>query len=130
MSSVACNEMGPVHEATEQLQKMSERKEIREAAIEALHLKHKENTLHHFTEAHKEKHISQWRVTKYAEEKTSYGNNYFFKVSIGDDLYIHIRAHRQVHHAIYDFYSLHETIKHNVATCIFTEQDPLEYFNA
>jgi hypothetical protein len=61
------------------------------------------------------------RVTKYAEEDTAYGINYFMKVSIGDGLFIHIRVHRQQHHNIYDFYSLHETIKHNEATCIFTE---------
>jgi len=130
MSSVSHNDMGPVHDATDHLQKMSERKEIREAAIHALHAKHKENAVHHFPESHKEKHISAWKVVKYAEEKTAYGNNYFMKVSIGDDLFIHIRVHRQVHHDIYDFYSLHETIKHNVATCIFLKDDPLEYFNA
>lgn len=43
------------------------------------------------------------------------------KVSIGDGLFIHIRVHRQEHQNKYDFYSLHETIKHNQATCVFTE---------
>lgn len=43
------------------------------------------------------------------------------KVSIGDGLFIHIRVHRQQNHNKYDFYSLHEIIKHNVATCCFTE---------
>jgi len=43
------------------------------------------------------------------------------KVSIGDGLFIHIRVHRQEDHNKYDFYSLHETIKHNQATCVFTE---------
>jgi hypothetical protein len=61
------------------------------------------------------------RVTKYAEEDVAYGINYFMKVSIGDGLFIHIRVHRQEHHNKYDFYSLHERIKHNQATCIFTE---------
>ena len=66
------------------------------------------------------------------------------KVSIGDGLFIHIRVHRQEHQNKYDFYSLHETIKHNQATCVFTEgiqnkililndisflDDPLTYFN-
>ncbi len=62
-----------------------------------------------------------YRVTKYAEEDVAYGINYFVKVSIGNGLFIHIRVHRQEHHEKYDFYSLHETIKHNVATCVFTE---------
>jgi hypothetical protein len=67
------------------------------------------------------------------------------KVSIGDGLFIHIRVHQQQHRKKYDFYSLHEIIKHNKATCIFTEgiykysisnlfeflslDDPLTYFN-
>jgi hypothetical protein len=63
----------------------------------------------------------KFRVTKYAEEEVAFGINYFMKVSIGDGLFIHIRVHQQEHHKKYDFYSLHETIKHNQATCVFTE---------
>jgi hypothetical protein len=70
------------------------------------------------------------------------------KVSIGDDLFIHIRVHRREDEDAYDFYSLHEVIKHNQATCVFKEgiyiyngtanipqlslffsADPLTYFN-
>lgn len=61
------------------------------------------------------------RVTKYAEEQVAYGLNYFMKVSIGDDFYIHIRVHRRQDCDVYDFYSLHETFRGDVATCIFTE---------
>jgi hypothetical protein len=43
------------------------------------------------------------------------------KVSIGDGLFIHIRVHQQEDGDQYDFYSLHETIKDNEATCIFTK---------
>ncbi|CAF0783071.1 unnamed protein product [Adineta steineri] len=121
--------MGPVMDATPEIQALSERPEIREAAIDALHKKHRENRVHHFTEEHREKHINNWQVTKYAEEPVAYGVNYFMKVSIGDGLFIHIRVHRQEHQNVYDFYSLHETFKHNEATCIFTEADPLTYFN-
>ena len=39
----------------------SERPEIRHAAINALHKKHHENRVHHFTEEHREKHISNWQ---------------------------------------------------------------------
>jgi hypothetical protein len=41
------------------------------------------------------------------------------KVSIGDGLFIHIRVHQQEDGDGYDFYSLHEIIKHNKATCVF-----------
>ncbi len=61
------------------------------------------------------------RVTKYAEEQVAYGTNYFLKVSIDDGLFIHIRVHRHKNHDKYDFYALHEVIKHNVATCVFIE---------
>lgn len=86
------------------------------------------------------------RVTQYAEEQVAYGINYFMKVSIGDGLFIHIRVHQQEDGDGFDFYSLHETIKHNKATCVFKEGiqniqlsqifnfvsfsgDPLTYFN-
>lgn len=122
--------MGPVLDANEHIQALSERPEVKHAAINALHEKHRQNLIHHFTEAHKASHLQNWRVVQYAEEKVAYGLNYFMKVSIGDGLFVHIRVHRQVHHAIYDFYSLHEIIRHNVSTCVFTESDPLQYFNA
>ncbi len=87
-----------------------------------------------------------FRVIKYAEEQVAYGINYFLKVSIGDGLFIHIRIHRRKNQNKYDFYALHEIIKHNNATCVFTEgkkmflydqflqfifilDEPLTYFN-
>ncbi|CAF3326016.1 unnamed protein product [Rotaria socialis] len=121
MSDEHCNNMGPVMDATPEIQQLSDIPEIKHAAIHALHKKHHENHVHHFSEEHREKHIANWKVTKYAEEDVAYGINYFMKVSIGDGLFIHIRVHQQQHHKKYDFYSLHETIKHNVATCVFTE---------
>jgi hypothetical protein len=39
----------------------SECPEIKEAAIDALQEKHRENRLHHFTEADREKHINNWQ---------------------------------------------------------------------
>ncbi len=62
-----------------------------------------------------------FRVTKYAEEQVAYGINYFLKVSIDDGLFIHMRIHRHKNQNKYDFYALHEVIKHNNATCVFTE---------
>lgn len=65
--------------------------------------------------------IQIFRVTQYAEEQVAYGINYFLKVSIDDGLFIHIRIHRHKNQNKYDFYALHEIIKHNHATCVFTE---------
>lgn len=75
-------------------------------------------------------HIKNWKAIKYAEEVVAYGVNYFVKIHIGGDLCLHIRCHRQQHAEVYDFYSLHETIKHNEATFIWSLSEPLEYFNA
>ncbi|CAF1222564.1 unnamed protein product [Rotaria magnacalcarata] len=90
MSDEDNNAMGPVMDATPEIQALAERPEIKEAAIDALHKKHRENRIHHFTEKHRETHLINWQVTQYAEEQVAYGINYFMNVSIGDGLFIHI----------------------------------------
>ncbi|CAF3583854.1 unnamed protein product [Adineta steineri] len=129
MSNEQQNNMGPVMDATPEIQQISEHPEIKYAAIDALYRKHHEHKVHSFTEENREKHIANWKVTQYAEEKVAYGTNYFLKVSIDDGLFIHMRIHRHKNHNKYDFYSLHEIIRHNNATCVFTEGEPLTYFN-
>ncbi|EFC42212.1 hypothetical protein NAEGRDRAFT_80480 [Naegleria gruberi] len=129
MSSVSDNNMGPVHDCTPQIDEIVSQPHIKHAAIHSLHQKHHESTVHHFHDAHLHEHIANWKVLKYAEEIVEYGTNYFIKVNIGGDLCIHIRVHRQRHAPIYDFYSIHETIKHNEASCIWSNSEPLVYFN-
>ncbi|CAF1465927.1 unnamed protein product [Adineta steineri] len=129
MSDEHHNKMGPVMDATPEIQKISERPEVIYSAIDALYRKHNEHRIHRFTEEHRQKHIASWKVTKYGEEKVAYGTNYFLKVSIGEGLFIHIRIHRHKNQDKYDFYALHEVIRHNIATSVFTEDDPLTYFN-
>jgi hypothetical protein len=68
------------------------------------------------------------RVTQYAEEQVAYGINYFMKVCIGDGLFIHIRVHQRPDEEAFDFYSLHEVIKHNQATCVFKEGKTIQLF--
>ncbi|CAM4784666.1 unnamed protein product [Rotaria magnacalcarata] len=127
MSDEDNNSMGPVmvrswrEDATPEIQAVADRPEIKEAAINALQQKHHENKLHQFTEAERLEQLSNWKVTQYAEEQTAYGVNYFMKVSIGHNLFIHIRVQRQEDDDAYNFYSLHETIKDDVATYIFPE---------
>ncbi|KAJ3132151.1 hypothetical protein HK100_005619 [Physocladia obscura] len=130
MSSVSNNAMGPVLDADPEISDILSTHQIKHDAIHALHEKHKESTIHHFTDAHLHDHINSWKVLKHAEEQVAYGVNYFAKVQIGEDKTIHIRIHRQKSAEIYDFYSLHETIKHNEVTCIWAVDEPLVYFNA
>jgi len=132
MSSVGNNQMGKVMEATPAIQKLSEMKEVREAAIKMFHVKQKDSKVHKFKDSDAAEHIKNWKVLTYAEEKVSYGVNYFMKVMIDAPAghTIHIRCHRQQHHDKYDFYSLHETIHHNEATYVWPVNEPLRYFNA
>ncbi|CAF3016860.1 unnamed protein product [Rotaria socialis] len=129
MSNVHRNSMGPVMNATCEIQEISENPNIKYAAIDDLYRKHHEHKIHQFTEKNREKHISSWRVTKYAEEKVAYGTNYFLKIAIDENLFIHIRVHQRKNQNKYDFYALHEVVTRNQVTCIFTEDDPLTYFN-
>lgn len=60
-------------------------------------------------------------MKKYAIEQVAYGTNYFFKIEIDKNCFIHVRIHRNKNQSKYDFYTLHEVVKNNQATCIFTE---------
>ncbi|CEP02196.1 unnamed protein product (mitochondrion) [Plasmodiophora brassicae] len=130
MSSVSKNQMGPVKDVDPKIAEIVSTREIKHAAIHALHEKHRENKMHKFVEDNFQEHVQAWKPLKYAEEVVAYGVNYFVKVQIAPTLCVHIRVHRQKHHDVWDFYSLHETIKHNQATCIWTIDEPLVYFNA
>ncbi|CAF4259065.1 unnamed protein product [Rotaria socialis] len=108
MSNVHRNSMGPVMNATCEIQEISENPNIKYAAIDDLYRKHHEHKIHQFTEKNREKHISSWRVTKYAEEK--------------------VAVHQRKNQNKYDFYALHEVVTRNQVTCIFTEGKDEEYF--
>ncbi|RUS23640.1 hypothetical protein BC938DRAFT_474842 [Jimgerdemannia flammicorona] len=110
MSDVNHNEMGPVGPADTD-------------AID-LHEIHHADHVHHLHETDKLKHISAFKVVLYAKEEVAYGWNYFAKIHLGDEKYIHARAHKY-HDGRIDFYSLHTTIQ----TAIWTKGDPLVYFN-
>ncbi|CAF3692699.1 unnamed protein product, partial [Rotaria sp. Silwood1] len=60
MSDEQRNAMGPVMDATSEIQKLSEQPEVIFSAIDALYRKHKEHKIHRFTEENREKHIANW----------------------------------------------------------------------
>lgn len=107
-----------VQEATPEIEALAESELVKHAAIHELHRLHHESTVHHFTERDKVVHLSNWKVLYYAEEAVPHGVNYFMKVHLNDNLNIHIRVHKQLHHDVYDFHSLHKTIKHNSETYV------------
>lgn len=107
-----------VFDATPEIEKIGSTEQIKHAAIHELHRLHHESEVHHFKEEEKNVHIANWKILKYAVEEVPHGKNYFFKVHIADSRNIHIRVHKQVHHDIWDFHSLHKTIKNNAETYI------------
>ncbi|RUS23150.1 hypothetical protein BC937DRAFT_91837 [Endogone sp. FLAS-F59071] len=89
-----------------------------------LHEIHHADHVHHLHETDKLKHISAYKLILVAREEVSYGINYFGKVHLGDDKYVHVRCHKS-HEGKIDFYSLHATRD----SAIWTLNDPLVYFN-
>jgi hypothetical protein len=75
-------------------------------------------------ETDKLKHISAFKVVQYAVEEVAYGLNYFAKIDLGDEKYIHARAHKSNQGRV-DFYSLYTTPEN----AIWTLEEPLVYFN-
>ena len=104
--------------ATQEIDQLAASELVKHAAIHELHRLHHESVVHHFTETDKDTHLNNWRVVIYDTEHVPHGMNYFMKVRIDDGHNIHIRVHKQVHHEVYDFHSLHKTIKHNTETYI------------
>lgn len=56
--------LGPVEEATDAVQAVCSKDEIKTAAIHKLHQLHRESVTHHFEEAEKDQHIAAWTVVK------------------------------------------------------------------
>jgi len=117
-------------DATPEIEKLAAQETIKHAAIHELHRLHHESTIHHFNEGIKDNHLRNWKVLKYDTEQVPHGTNYFMKVHIDDGHNIHIRVHKQVHHDIYEFHTLHKTIKHNCETYVWDDHEPLTFFEA
>jgi len=132
MSSVSDNKMGAIKEADAKIQALCERKEIKEEAVKRFHHLQKDSKVHQFKDTDLNDHIKNWKVIKFAEEQVAYGVNYFLKVEIDKAAghTLHVRVHRQQHHDVYDFYSLHDTIHKNERTYVWPVDEPLRYFNA
>jgi len=53
--------MGPVQDATPEIEAIADRPEVKHAAIHQLHVIHRNNELHNFIEADKEHHVLNWK---------------------------------------------------------------------
>ncbi|KAF9361860.1 hypothetical protein BGX26_011084 [Mortierella sp. AD094] len=96
---------------------------VKEDVLKEIHRLNREDDRHGLHEMDKLKHISAYKPTLYATEDVAYGRNYFAKIHLGDEKYVHARAHKSKEGKI-DFYMLHTT-----SQCSVWEKDtPLEYF--
>ncbi|KAF7728903.1 hypothetical protein EC973_005298 [Apophysomyces ossiformis] len=121
MSDERHNWMGPVKPADDEAKAVFH--EVKRAAIDKLHeLRHLDH-VHHLHETDKLKHVTAFKLVEYAVEEISYGFNYFGKIHLGDEKYIHVRAHKY-HDGRVDFYSIHTTPE----CAIWDREKPLVYF--
>jgi len=124
------DEFPEVFDANEAIETLAEAETVKHAAITELHRIYRESNLHHMQLHDHNVCLQNWKVKKYAIEPVPHGLNYFMKVKIMDNRNIHIRVHRQVHHDIYDFHSLHKTYQKedNLETYIWGDDETLVYF--
>ncbi|KAI9015314.1 hypothetical protein CLU79DRAFT_348021 [Phycomyces nitens] len=118
MSDVNNNDMGPVLPADDEARAVFH--EVKDIVVDKLN--HLDN-VHGLHEMDKLKHISAFKLVEYAVEEVSYGYNYFGKIHLGDEKYIHVRAHKY-HDGRVEFYSILTTPEN----AIWTREEPLVYF--
>ncbi|KAF9995234.1 hypothetical protein BGZ80_003358 [Entomortierella chlamydospora] len=121
MSDAKHNAMGSPRPADDECNEVYQA--VKEDVLKEIHRLNREDARHGLHEMDKLKHISAYKPVLYATEDVAYGRNYFAKIHLGDEKYVHARAHKSNDGKI-DFYMLHTTPQ-----CSVWEKDtPLEYF--
>ncbi|CAO3632928.1 unnamed protein product [Mucor hiemalis] len=120
MSDVNNNAMGPVRPVDDEAKAVFH--EIKEQVVDRLHeLNHADN-VHGLHELDDLKSIDCYKLVEYATEELAYGINYFGKINLGDEKYIHVRAHKSNDGEV-QFYSILTE-----GTAIWSREEPLKYF--
>ncbi|KAL9536926.1 hypothetical protein MBANPS3_012246 [Mucor bainieri] len=117
MSDAHNNNMGPVRPADDEAKAVF--REVKQAVVDKL--KHNDNVhdLHLLDDL---KLIDTYILVEYATEEVAYGINYFGKIEVDDDKYIHVRCHKSNDNKV-DFYSILTE-----GTAIWPRDEPLKYF--
>ncbi|KAF9300011.1 hypothetical protein BGZ74_008405 [Mortierella antarctica] len=122
MSSDTQNNMSIPREADEEC--ISSFRDVKEAILNEIKRINKDDFIHGLHEMDKLKHITEFTPVLYATERVAYGLNYFAKIHLGDEKYIHARAFRGDDDNKVTFHSLLTTPE-----CAVWEKDtPLTYF--
>ncbi|GJJ68718.1 cystatin-A/B [Entomortierella parvispora] len=98
-------------------------RKVKDEVLDEIHRLNREDDRHGLHEMDKLKHISSYNPILYATEDVAFGRNYFAKIHLGDEKYIHARAHKS-HEGKIDFYMLHTTPE----CAVWDKDTPLEYF--
>ncbi|KAI9261980.1 hypothetical protein BY458DRAFT_515495 [Sporodiniella umbellata] len=89
MSDAQHNDMGPVVPANEEAKAVFH--EVKDQVVAKLHeLNHLDN-VHGLHEVDGLKRIERYVLIEYAVEEVAYGFNYFGKIHLGAECYIHVR---------------------------------------
>ncbi|KAI8889433.1 hypothetical protein K501DRAFT_171066 [Backusella circina FSU 941] len=117
MSDETNNAMGPVLPADDEAKAVFH--EVKETVVDKLN--HLDN-VHGLHELDDLKRIEKFVLVEYAVEEVAYGFNYFGKIHLGEEKYIHVRTHKK-HSGEVEFYSIHTD-----KTAIWSRDEPLKYF--
>ncbi|KAF9967062.1 hypothetical protein BGZ70_000229 [Mortierella alpina] len=96
---------------------------VKKEVLDEIHRLNREDDRHGLHEMDKLKRISAYKPVLYATEDVAFGRNYFAKIHLGDEKYVHARAHKSNTGDI-EFYSLWTE-----PDCAVWDKDtPLKYF--
>ncbi|KAI7888386.1 uncharacterized protein EV154DRAFT_484121 [Mucor mucedo] len=117
MSDVNNNAMGPVRPVDDEAKEVFH--QVKEQVVDKLN--HLDN-VHGLHELDDLERIDCYKLVEYATEELAYGTNYFGKINLGDEKYIHVRVFKAPEGNV-DFYSILTE-----GTAIWSREEPLKYF--
>ncbi|KAG0337429.1 hypothetical protein BG000_005435 [Podila horticola] len=122
MSSDSQNNMSVPREADAEC--ISTFADVKQDILNEIKRINKDDFIHGLHEMDKLKHITEFTPVLYATEDVAFGRNYFAKIHLGDEKYIHARAFRGDDDNKVTYHSLLTTPE-----CAVWEKDtPLTYF--
>ncbi|KAK3828341.1 MAG: hypothetical protein J3Q66DRAFT_322441 [Benniella sp.] len=121
MSDEKHNQMGEVMPADEECIEVFDH--IKQTVRSEIHRINKEDDIHGLHEMDKLKRISEYTPVLYAKEEVAFGTNYFAKIHLGDEKYIHVRAHKSTEGKV-NYHSMYT----EPDGAIWELSTPLKYF--
>ncbi|KAF9586268.1 hypothetical protein BGW38_007672 [Lunasporangiospora selenospora] len=97
--------------------------QLKQVIVDKIHEINRADKVHGLHEMDKLKKISEFTPIIYAIEDVAFGRTYFAKIHLGDEKFIHARAHKSTNGDV-SFYSLLTTPE----CAIWDRNTPLEYF--